>query len=75
MVDQGRIVEKGTHDELLAMRGIYAEYYAKQAAPVGEGSEPSPSVVTGNGGGRPELVDGRWSLSVKPEHLIHPARQ
>ena len=75
VVDQGRIVEKGTHDELLAMRGIYAEYYAKQAAPVGEGSEPSPSVVTGNGGGRPELVDGRWSLSVKPEHLIHPARQ
>src|SRR5207247_9823514 len=53
VVDQGRTVEKGTHDELLAMRGIYGEYYAKQAAPVGEGRERSPCVVTGNGAGRP----------------------
>ena len=74
VVDQGRIVEKGTHEELLALRRIYAEYYAKQAGPVGDGNEPR-SVVIGNGGERPELVDGRWSLSVRPEQLIHPARQ
>ena len=33
VVDQGRIMEKGTHEELLAARRIYAEYYGKQVGP------------------------------------------
>ena len=32
VIDQGAIAESGTHDELLAARGIYAELYEKQSA-------------------------------------------
>ena len=74
VVEQGRIMEQGTHEELLAMRSLYAEYYAKQGGPVGNESGP-PLIVTNDSGVRPELVDGRWSLSVEPEHVTHPARQ
>jgi len=30
VVEQGRIVESGTHDDLLAQAGRYAAYYARQ---------------------------------------------
>jgi ABC-type multidrug transport system fused ATPase/permease subunit len=30
MMDQGRIVEKGTHDQLLAAQGRYADLYRSQ---------------------------------------------
>ena len=30
VVDDGRIVERGTHDELLARGGLYAELYRTQ---------------------------------------------
>jgi ABC-type multidrug transport system fused ATPase/permease subunit len=32
VLDGGRVVETGTHDELMATRGTYADLYAIQAA-------------------------------------------
>jgi ABC-type multidrug transport system fused ATPase/permease subunit len=32
VVNEGRIVERGTHAELLARRGLYAELYQRQFA-------------------------------------------
>ena len=32
MLDEGRIVERGTHDELLGAGGLYAELFATQFA-------------------------------------------
>ena len=60
VVDGGRIVERGTHDALLAARGLYQDMYAKQhhleedlfLAP-GEGAvdeaAKKPQLVTGSG--------------------------
>jgi len=31
VVDQGRIVERGTHQELVAVRGLYFDLYEKQS--------------------------------------------
>jgi ABC-type multidrug transport system fused ATPase/permease subunit len=35
VVDQGRIVERGTHEELLAARGLYYELYESQFRRIG----------------------------------------
>jgi len=36
VVDAGRIVERGTHDELVALDGVYAGLYGQQVASVGQ---------------------------------------
>ncbi|MFF4717075.1 ABC transporter ATP-binding protein [Streptomyces eurythermus] len=42
VVESGRIVERGTHDELLAARGRYAELHRTQFA---TGGEPAPAMA------------------------------
>lgn len=44
MMKDGRIVEQGTHDELLEREGAYAELYAAQFAGASENGEPEPAV-------------------------------
>ena len=44
MLDDGRIVERGTHDELLAAGGLYADLYRTLVR-----SEPRPRGAEGSG--------------------------
>ncbi|MFI6924027.1 ABC transporter ATP-binding protein [Nonomuraea spiralis] len=53
VIDDGGVRERGTHEELLAQFGLYAELYHTQfAEPGGNGTRPE----TGNGAGAPEVV-------------------
>mgnify|MGYP001166054560 CR=1 FL=1 len=38
VLDRGRVAETGTHDQLLAMRGLYADMWARQQAEKEEGT-------------------------------------
>ncbi len=50
--DQGRIVEDGTHSELLQLGGVYAKLYHAQLAPQSPGSEEILVEQPADGGGK-----------------------
>lgn len=54
VLDQGRIVERGTHEELLARRGFYYRLYMSQF----RGDEEPAVVFSGNGRDRREALVG-----------------
>jgi ATP-binding cassette subfamily B protein len=39
VIDDGQVTERGTHGELLAKGGLYAEMWARQAAEVEQAEE------------------------------------
>jgi ATP-binding cassette subfamily B protein len=45
VVDDGRIVEAGRHDQLIAAGGLYAELYRTQFERQAQPSEPAPEIV------------------------------
>ncbi|KAG2428694.1 hypothetical protein HXX76_011399 [Chlamydomonas incerta] len=51
VLDDGRVVESGTHSELLARGGRYAELWARQASHVEELAAATASGGDGSGGG------------------------
>jgi ABC-type multidrug transport system fused ATPase/permease subunit len=64
VMEQGRIVERGTHEELYRLRGRYYDLYTRQhgvetnlfLAP-GEGDPKPPQNGDGNGGDDPKVTD------------------
>jgi ATP-binding cassette subfamily B protein len=73
VIDQGQLVERGTHQELLAQGGLYAKLYEQQFKPRDrrivedeppeEEAEPEPIGAgsgrgDGSGGGRRRFLDG-----------------
>ncbi|PNW70625.1 hypothetical protein CHLRE_17g727650v5 [Chlamydomonas reinhardtii] len=51
VLDEGRVVEAGTHSELLARGGRYSELWARQASHVEELAAATAAGGTGGGGG------------------------
>ena len=45
-MDDGRIIERGTHDELMARRGTYYDMVVRQMASAGENVDVLPASLS-----------------------------
>jgi subfamily B ATP-binding cassette protein MsbA len=66
VLDDGEVIEMGTHDELLQQEGVYHRLYMQQFALAYQASEP---VVTGANGGGPRNGAGADADPVSVKHL------
>jgi ATP-binding cassette subfamily B protein len=73
VLDEGRIVQRGSHEELLAAGGLYAELYRTQFAvsPVASDGELEPRVDAPSLDGEVESVDDEVAL-FSPEVTSSP---
>ena len=62
VIDEGRIVERGTHDDLIERGGLYAELYRTQFRQ--QGSPPAASVGNTDGSG-----ESPWTTDLRSNRL------
>ena len=72
VVDDGRIVERGTHAELLAAGGLYAELYRTQFAEQGSVAEGTVVDVIEDPVRRDAAVRGATRRPAGPSARTHP---
>ena len=74
VLDRGRIVARGTHEELIRESGIYAEIYDLQLRPGSPATQASPSPApTTEGRPKARDVTSDESPSVQPHGRLGPA--
>jgi ATP-binding cassette subfamily B protein len=66
VLDDGRIVERGRHEELLASDGLYRRIYDLQLRDQEEFTELQEQIERGHGDSRPPSMDGRARPGVPP---------